>query len=178
MAHGKIERIHSGITRRRLIQSLAAMGVAGTFLPGAVRSAEALQESEGGTVKFVFCLRRLPHLSRAEFQERWFDVHGPLVKERAEVLGILRYIQLHSLDDGVSAGVRAARQSPVPYDGIAELWWDSLEAFAPPDSSPERRRAGQELLEDERKFIDLPRSPVWLGRERPVVEGISSKNSA
>jgi len=172
MAHAKIERIHTGITRRRLIQSLAAMGVAGTFLPGALRSAEALaQESGGGMVKFAFCLRRLPHMSRAEFQKRWFDVHGPLVRERAVVLGIRRYVQLHSLDDGLSAGVRAARQSPEPYDGIAELWWDSLEEFAPTDSSPERIRAGQELLEDERKFIDLPRSPVWLGRERPVVEG-------
>lgn len=160
---------HSGITRRRLIQSLAAMGVAGTFLPAAVRAAEALQDSDGGMVKFAFCLRRLPSMSRAQFQERWFDVHGPLVKERAEVLGIRRYVQLHSLDDALSAGVRGVRESPEPYDGIAELWWDSLEAFAPPDSSPERRRAGQELLEDERKFIDLPRSPVWLGRERQVV---------
>ncbi len=160
----------SGITRRRLIQSFAAMGVAGTFLPGVVRAAETFPEGDGGMVKFAFCLRRLPTMSRAEFQERWFDVHGPLVRERAEVLGIRRYVQLHSLNDALSAGVRNARQSPDPYDGIAELWWDSLETFAPANSSPERRRAGQELLEDERKFIDLPRSPVWLGRERPVVE--------
>ena len=171
MTLNKTEPKQFNITRRRLVQSLAALGVADAFLPGVLRSAEALQADGEGTIKLAFCLRRLPHLSREAFQTRWFDVHGPLVKERAEVLGIRRYVQLHSLDDALSAGVRAARESPEPYDGIAELWWDSLEAFAPADSSPERIRAGQELLEDERKFIDLPQSPVWLARERPVVDG-------
>jgi hypothetical protein len=32
-------------------------------------------------VKLVFCARRLPHLSRAEFQRYWFENHGPLVKK-------------------------------------------------------------------------------------------------
>ena len=30
---------------------------------------------------------------------------------------------------------------------------------------------GGSLLEDERKFIDLPRSPLWWGEERVVVGG-------
>ncbi|MGH7820684.1 MAG: EthD domain-containing protein [Candidatus Binatia bacterium] len=32
-------------------------------------------------VKLVFCLRRLPHLSRAEFQRYWRETHGPLVRK-------------------------------------------------------------------------------------------------
>ncbi len=158
------------ITRRRIIQSLAALGVTGAYLPWAVRSAEVLAAQEPGMIKMAFCLRRLPEFTREAFQTRWFDVHGPLVRERAEVLGIKRYVQLHSLDDAISAGLRAVRESPEPYDGIAELWWDSLETFAPPIASPEREQAAADLLEDEKKFIDLPRSPVWLARERPVVE--------
>ena len=156
-------------TRRRFLQSLAALGVSGAFLPGAVRTAEAFAQEGNGPIKMAFCLTRLPNLSRAEFQARWFDVHGPLVRERAEILGIKRYVQLHSIDDAVSAGVRSVRQSPDPFDGIAELWWDSLDEFAPSQSSPERAQAAAELLEDEKKFIDLPKSPVWLARERPVV---------
>ena len=38
-------------------------------------------------IKLVFCLRRLPHLSREEFHRYWLDTHGPLVRERAPALG-------------------------------------------------------------------------------------------
>lgn len=43
-------------------------------------------------VKLVFCLRRLPRLSRAEFQAYWREKHGSLVQERAALLGIRRYV--------------------------------------------------------------------------------------
>ena len=47
--------------------------------------------------KLVYALRRLPHLSREEFQRYWREVHAPLVAERASVLGITRYVQCHTL---------------------------------------------------------------------------------
>jgi hypothetical protein len=28
--------------------------------------------------------------------------------------------------------------------------------------APEARAAGRAMLEDERRFIDLPRSPIWI----------------
>ena len=37
--------------------------------------------------------------------------------------------------------------------------------------NPEAREAGRELLEDEAKFIDLPRSPLWLNREEVIYAG-------
>jgi len=39
-------------------------------------------------IKLVFCLRRLPNLSREEFQRYWLDTHGPLVRELAPALAI------------------------------------------------------------------------------------------
>jgi len=36
-------------------------------------------------------------------------------------------------------------------------------------ASPEGRHASLELLEDERRFIDLARSPLWIAEEVPVV---------
>ncbi len=120
-------------------------------------------------IKLTFCLVRLPHLTRDAFQDYWFNTHGPLVASVAETLKIRRYVQLHSLPAEASEALRGARAGPEGYDGVAELWFDSLESLAENSRRPEAQAAGAMLLEDERKFIDLPRSPLWWGREREVV---------
>jgi len=120
-------------------------------------------------IKLTFCLTRLPHLSRAAFQDYWLNTHAPLVASVAEVLMIRRYVQLHSAPADLNLGVRAARQAPGEYDGVAELWFDSLEAVAANGARPEAQAAGALLLEDERRFIDLPKSPLWWGEEKPIV---------
>ena len=120
-------------------------------------------------IKLTFCLTRLPHLSRTQFQDYWFNTHGPLVAGVAETLQIRRYVQLHSAPAEANAGTRASRDAPPEYDGVAELWFDSLEAIAANGRRPEAQAAALMLLEDERKFIDLPKSPLWWGEERPVV---------
>ena len=65
------------------------------------------------------------------------------------------------------AALAASRGGPPAYDGVAELWWDRPEDLVNDD--PAARRAGLELLEDERKFIDLARSPIFLVEEREVL---------
>jgi uncharacterized protein (TIGR02118 family) len=120
-------------------------------------------------IKLTFCLVRLPHLSREAFQAYWFDTHGPLVASVADELKIRRYVQLHSLPAEASAGLRASRSAPEDYDGVAELWFDSLEVLAENGRRPEAQAAAALLLEDERRFIDLPKSPLWWGQERVVV---------
>ena len=119
-------------------------------------------------IKLTFCLHRLPHLSREQFQAYWFNTHGPLVASVAETLKIRRYVQMHSLPTEASVGIRASREAVQEYDGVAELWFDSLEVLAENGRRPEAQAAGALLLEDERKFIDLPRSPLWWGQEREV----------
>lgn len=120
-------------------------------------------------VKLVFCARRLPELSREAFQRHWHETHGPLVRRHAAVLRIRRYVQVHTLDHPMQDFLRASRGGPEPYDGVAELWWDSLEDLAAAQADPAGRQAGRELLEDERRFIDLARSPMFVGEERVVV---------
>lgn len=122
-------------------------------------------------IKLTFCLHRLPSLSRDEFQRYWREQHAPLVAHHAATLRIRRYVQTHSLPDGdpVNAGLRASRGGPEDYDGVAELWWDSLDDLAAATASDEGRAASLALLEDERRFIDLARSPLWLGREHVVI---------
>lgn len=119
-------------------------------------------------IKLTFCLHRLPSLTREAFQTYWHETHAPLVARHAQVLRIRRYQQLHALTTPFNDAIRASRDAPQMYDGVAELWWDSLDDLLASGQSEDARAAGQELLEDERKFIDLPRSPLWLGEEKEI----------
>ncbi len=121
-------------------------------------------------LKLTFCLRRQPRLTLAEFQDYWLNRHGPLVRRLQPALGMVRYVQLHRLDGDLADGMRRARGAPDPYDGVAELWWASEEALRAA-RGPDAREAGRLLLEDEARFIDLPRSPLWLNREQVIYAG-------
>ena len=120
-------------------------------------------------IKLVFALRRRPDLSREEFQTYWREHHAPLVRSHAEALGIRRYVQVHTLPDDLHAPLRDSRGAPDAYDGVAELWFDSIEALGAAAVSDEGRAAAVALLEDERRFIDHAHSPLWLADEHPVV---------
>lgn len=120
-------------------------------------------------IKLTFCLVRLPSLSREAFQSYWYGTHAPLVASVAEMLRIQRYVQMHSLPAEASVGLRASRDAPEDFDGVAELWFESLEVLAENGRRPEAQAAAALLLEDEKRFIDLPRSPLWWGQERVVV---------
>lgn len=123
-------------------------------------------------IKLVYCLNRLPGLSREEFQRYWLETHGPLVRERAHTLGIKRYVQVHTLESPLNEALRASRGSEGEiFDGVAELWWENAEALAAGSSTPEGRQAAQELREDEKRFIDFGRSVMFVAEENPVVEG-------
>jgi len=120
-------------------------------------------------IKLVFPLHRLPALSREEFQAYWRETHAPLVAKHAGALGIERYIQVHTATTPINDGLRASRGGPEPYDGIAELWFESEAALAASMQTPEGAAAGRALLEDERRFIDLERSPLWIAEEHVIV---------
>ena len=120
-------------------------------------------------IKLTFCLIRQPRLTREAFQDYWLNKHAPLVKSHQQTLGIRRYVQLHSADPAVSADIRQSRGGPEQYDGVAQLWWDSFDDLAKRLTDPRGIEAGRQLLEDEQKFIDLPRSPLWWGEEKVII---------
>ena len=120
-------------------------------------------------LKLVFCLHRLPHLSRAEFQRYWHETHAPLVRRHVAVLRIRRYVQVHTIDDALQDALRASRGGPEAYDGVAELWWESREELAAATQDPAGERAALALVEDERRFIDLARSPLFVAEERAII---------
>ncbi|NKQ53187.1 EthD domain-containing protein [Amycolatopsis sp. K13G38] len=120
-------------------------------------------------IKLVFCLRRLPGLSRHEFLRYWLEEHGPLVRSHAEALHIRRYEQAHSVESAAGDALAAVRGAPSPFDGVASLWFDSMADMRAAGATPSGRHAARELLEDERRFIDLPRSPLWFTEEHRIV---------
>lgn len=118
-------------------------------------------------IKLTFCLVRKPELTLEQFQDYWINTHAPLVASVKDVLRIRRYVQLHSYAPETSADTRRSRGGPEQYDGVAQLWWNSFEDMASADPAA-ARDAGRLLLEDEKRFIDLARSPLWWGEEKVV----------
>jgi len=83
---------------------------------------------------------------------------------------VLRYIQVHALDDTRSEPFRQvfSRQEE-PYDGHAELWYDRAD-MAAAAASPEGRLSHQLFHEDEKKFIDFSRSALWIAKEHIIID--------
>lgn len=120
-------------------------------------------------IKLVFCLRRRRELSPEEFHRYWFEEHGPLVQRKAAAVGMRRYVQVHTLESPVNDALRRGRNTIEPFDGVAEAWWDSVDAMRAAGSTAEGREAAGELIEDEARFIDLARSAVWIAEERELI---------
>lgn len=117
-------------------------------------------------IKLTFCLRRLPHLSREEFQAHWAGPHREIMHRHKQALGYRRYVQSHTIGGVVAERIERSRGGPEAYDGTAEVWFDDLAALEAALTSEAGKAAGRELIEDEKKFIDLANSPVWLSEAK------------
>ena len=120
-------------------------------------------------VKLVFCLHRRPDVDEAEFHRYWREVHGPLAASFAPVLGIRRYVQLHAASGPVGDAIASGRGAPEPFDGVAELWFDSTDALVAATLTPEGAAAAEALQADEATFIDHSRSPIFLVEEHQIL---------
>jgi len=90
-------------------------------------------------IKVMEIVRRRPGMDVEAFQAYWLDVHGPIV---SRLPGLRRYVQSHPRQGGY-------RRGDMPFDGIAELWFDDSDALR-------ALQGGAELAavrEDERVFI-------------------------
>ena len=90
-----------------------------------------------------------------EFFHYWEHVHGPI---GARIPGVRRLVQSHRVH--VPGDARGA-----DYDGMAELWFDDMEALLEARRSPEWRASG----EDEKNFIDHSKVAYFISTEHPIV---------
>ena len=118
-------------------------------------------------VKLVFSLRRLPQLSRDDFQRYWREQHAPLVAPPRDALRVPRYVQPHAADSPALAGSARAEAPPrsttASRSSGGRAWRISA---GPRRARPARRRAP--CCSRTSEAIDLARSPLWLGHEHEV----------
>ena len=120
-------------------------------------------------IKLVFVIRRREDLSPEEFHRYWLEEHGPLARSLVEPLGARRYVQAHTVAPELNPQLAATRGTAEAFDGLAELWWDSLDDLASAFASEKGQEAGQTLMEDEAKFIDFGRSSLFLTEEHVIL---------
>jgi uncharacterized protein (TIGR02118 family) len=122
-------------------------------------------------VKLVMVIRRRTDLPEEEFHRYWREEHGPLARELLTSLGARRYVQTHTLGSELNDALADSRGTAEAYDGLAEVWWDSLEALVATVGSEEGQQANARLAEDEARFIDLERSSLFLSEEHAFIDG-------
>jgi uncharacterized protein (TIGR02118 family) len=69
-------------------------------------------------VKLIALLKAKPGLSRDEFVRRWVEEHAPLTLRFENQKGYRINVRIEEYQE---------LEGELPYDGTAELWWDSLE---------------------------------------------------
>src|SRR6059058_3567766 len=121
-------------------------------------------------IKLVFVIRRREELSPEEFHRYWLQEHGPLARRLLEPLGARRYVQTHTLTTDLNAALAATRGTSEAYDGLAEVWWDSLDALLAVSNTEEGRRANETLTADEARFIDFTRSSFFVTEEHTILD--------
>jgi uncharacterized protein (TIGR02118 family) len=108
-------------------------------------------------VKLIALLKAAPGMSREQFSRRWIEGHAPFA---------LRFPNLKGYRINVAVDEYQAMEGELPYDGTAELWWDSLEEMQEAFDSPEAKAA----VADVNEFIAVQtlivtRETVVLGSE-------------
>ena len=100
-------------------------------------------------VKVSVLIRRKQGMSPAEFHRYWKDKHGPLALGVNDFMcHFRRYVQCHQMAEEALQGMsRAVSQ----YDGIVELWADSIEEVERAFDSPGYKTV---IQPDEKNFCD------------------------
>jgi len=118
--------------------------------------------------KLVYCVARKADVAAAEFYRYWHDEHAPRMKARRGVLRARRYVQSHTVQPELNRLLQDSRGMQPPYDGITEVWWDSVDDLEAALATAEGRQAMQDLLDDERHFVDLAASRLFCTEEKPI----------
>lgn len=105
-------------------------------------------------VKLVYCIRRKPGLSQAEFFRHWAEVHAPI---GVRIPGLRKLV--HSYAVAIAADSR-----PADFDGMAELWFDDVPALLEARRSPEWAAS----TADEANFVDLSHTAYFVSEERQM----------
>lgn len=129
-------------------------------------------------IKYVYCIRKRADMTDEQFHTYWRDQHGAFIRSLAKVLRAKKYIQSHTMNTPINEElVRSRGLDTPPYDGVTEIWWDSMEDFLASVNSPEGIEAAQKYIADEANFVDFSQSRAFLTEEH-IVFDFSSESEA
>ena len=122
-------------------------------------------------IKSFSFLARRPGLSHEDFVRHWHSVHVPM---SASVPGLRGYVVSTVIERQTRGDV--ASFAMAPFDGVAQVWFDDLEARARAGASMEGRRwhaDGATIIGSIRMFMTSELSVVPLPARRPVLKTLS-----
>lgn len=130
-------------------------------------------------IKMNFCMRKRPDRSLDQFSNYWREQHGPFAMSgRTSRLGMRRYVQNHLVVTPLaSALAELVGPSSTPYEGICQLWFDSEDAVLKTRSTADGAAATQDLIDDERNFLDLPNCAARFYGEEDCIDGVAGSGS-
>lgn len=95
----------------------------------------------------------------ADFHRYWRGIHGPLA---LRMKNMKRYVQSHRRTEPLPGF------DQVPYDGVAEIWFDTLAEIIKLPQNPDYVSGAQA---DEPNFIDVTKLAFLATTEHVVIEG-------
>ncbi len=98
-------------------------------------------------------------ISDEQFHKHWEEVHAPLAQQ---IRALRRYVQAHRLPESVPGF------DEHPYEGIAEIWFDDLDAVTRLGEDPDYVNGA---LPDEPNFLDQSKLRFLATREEVVIPG-------
>ena len=107
-------------------------------------------------VKVVYCITKKADMTDEEFFRYWKEVHGPI---GARIPGLRRLVQSHRV-------VVVGDKYQPDYDGMAELWFDNVEALLKARQSKEWKVS----VEDEGNFVDHNHAAYFVAQEHTIVD--------
>jgi uncharacterized protein (TIGR02118 family) len=105
-------------------------------------------------IKLVYCITKKATLTDEEFFAYWKNIHGPI---GARIPGLRKLVQSHRL-------TLPGDNSPPNYDGMAELWFENVEALHAARNSAEWKAS----TEDEAHFIDHRKVAQFISEEHII----------
>lgn len=119
---------------------------------------------------FIATVWRRQDVTPEEFDRHWRVDHAALVNKHAAILGIKKYVQSPRLPDDLVDAMVATRGWTAPPDGLAQVYWESVESMRAAMSTEAAQKANAELSDDEAQFCDVSRMSAFLAHERTILE--------
>lgn len=116
-----------------------------------------MQDTTGGAhmIKLVYCITKKPELSDEEFFRYWKNIHGPIGAKIPRLRKLVQSPRINIPGD----------KYPPSYDGIAELWFDTVEDLLAARQSQE----WQASTADESNFIDHTKVAYFVTEEHVII---------